>query len=177
MGTRAKRSERCQTCRLHAQLCICAAIQPLTLTTRLILVMHHREWSKPTATGPLALAVLNNSELRIQGQQGQLLSFRDLDRKDSRTLLLYPGEDARLLSKDLLAEDPRPVSLVVPDGNWRQAARMGRRLPGLEHATMVCLANGTKTEWGIRRECHPEGLATFEAIARAIGIIESADAQ
>jgi len=42
---------------------------------------------------------------------------------------------------------------------------------------MVRLPEGEKTGWGVRRECHPEGLATFEAIARALGIIHSADVQ
>jgi len=139
--------------------------------------MHHREWAKPTATGPLALAALSNSQLRIQGYQEQPLDFQDLDTEQRRTLLLYPGEEAQILSRDLLTKDPRPVNLVVPDGNWRQAARMGRRLPGLEHATMVRLPEGAKTGWGVRKECHPEGLATFEAIARALGIIDSATVQ
>ncbi len=177
MGTRSKRSERCQHCRMHIRLCICEAIPRLDLSTRLILVMHHREWSRPTATGPLALAVLLNSELRIQGDREQVLDFRDLDTAERRTLLLYPGDEAKILDRDLLSADPRPVNLVVPDGNWRQASRMGRRLPGLEHATMVRLPEGEKTGWGIRKETHPEGLATFEAIARALGIIESADVQ
>jgi DTW domain-containing protein YfiP len=177
MGTRSKRSERCPHCRLHTDLCICNAAPRLDLATRLILVMHRREWAKPTATGPLALTVLTNSELRIQGDQEQPLDFRDLDTDQRRTLLLYPGEEARILSRSLLSADPRPVNLVVPDGNWRQAARMGRRLPGLEHATMVRLPEGAKTGWGIRKECHPEGLATFEAIARALGIIDSVAVQ
>lgn len=177
MGVRSKRSERCPQCRLHTHLCICSVIPRLDLATRLILVMHRREWAKPTATGPLALAVLTNSELRIQGYREEPLNFRDLDTEERRTLLLYPGDGAQVLSRTFLSADPRPVNLVVPDGNWRQAARMGRRLPGLEHATMVRLPEGAKTEWGIRRECHPEGLATFEAIARALGIIDSAAAQ
>jgi DTW domain-containing protein len=177
MGTRSKRSARCPQCRLHIHLCICSAITRLELATRLILVMHHREWIKPTATGPLALAVLANSELRLQGRLEQPLDFRDLDTPSRRTLLLYPGEEAPVLSRDFLASDPRPVNLVVPDGTWGQAARMGRRLPGLEHAAMVRLPEGAKTAWGIRRECRPEGLATFEAIARALGIIESIEVQ
>jgi len=177
MGTRSKRSERCPQCRLHIRLCLCSSIPRLDLATRLILVMHHREWAKPTATGPLALAALSNSELRIQGYQDQPLNLQDLDSANRRTLLLYPGDEARILSRALLDEDPRPVNLVVPDGNWRQAARMGRRLPGMEHATMVRLPEGAKTCWGVRKECHPEGLATFEAIARALGIIDSANVQ
>jgi DTW domain-containing protein len=177
MGTRSKRSERCNQCRLHTHLCICSEIPCIGLATRLILVMHHREWSKPTATGPLALAVLANSELRIQGDREKTLDFRDLDSEERRTLLLYPGEGVEVLSREFLSVDPRSVNLVVPDGTWRQAARMGRRLPGLEHAAMVRLPEGAKTGWGVRRECHPEGLATFEAIARALGIIESTEVQ
>jgi len=139
--------------------------------------MHHREQIKTTATGPLALEALPNSELRIHGQKDLTLDLSDLNVPERRTLLLYPAEDAPILSKDFLDQDKRSVTLVVPDGNWRQASRMGRRLPGLEHAEIVRLPEGARTRWGIRREHHREGLATFEAIARALGIIESPDVQ
>lgn len=173
MGTRSKRSERCQRCRMHAHLCICPSIPRYVLDTRIVLVMHRRELKKPTATGPLALEALPNSELRIHGHQDRPLDFSDLNIPERRTLLLYPGDDASILSRSFLDQDSRPVTLVVPDGNWRQAARMGRRLPGLELAEMVRLPEGVKTRWGLRRENHAEGLATFEAIASALGIIES----
>jgi DTW domain-containing protein YfiP len=147
------------------------------LSTRVVLVMHYREFIKTTATGPLAVEMLANSELRIHGHRDNLLDFSDLNVSDRRTLLLYPGDDAPELSRACLADDPRPVTLVVPDGNWRQASRMGRRLPGLEHAEMVRLPAGRPSEWGVRREHREEGLATFEAIARAMGILESATVQ
>lgn len=177
MGTRSKRSERCPRCRMHLPLCICASIPRYALATRLVLVMHCRERHKPTATGPLALEALANSELRIHGYQDRPLDLRDLDVPQRRTLLLYPGDDVPVLSAELLDQDRRPVNLVVPDGSWRQAARMGRRLPGLERVEMVRLPEGPPTAWGIRREQHAEGLATFEAIARALGIIESPGVQ
>jgi DTW domain-containing protein YfiP len=97
----------------------------------------------------------------------------DLTIPERRTILLYPGDEVPILERSFLDQDTRPVTLVVPDGNWRQAAKMGRRLPGLEHAEMARLPEGPGTRWGIRRELHPEGLSTFEAIARALGIIES----
>jgi DTW domain-containing protein len=177
MGTRSKRSIRCQRCRMHDHLCICDAIHRYDLATRLILVMHHREQMKQTATGPLALEVLANSELRIQGHLDSPLDFHDLQGQGRRVLLLYPGEEAPVLAPEFLESDSRPVTLVVPDGNWRQAARMSRRLPGLEVAERVRLPEGPETAWGIRRENRPEGLATFEAIARAFGIIESEEVQ
>jgi len=177
MGTRSKRSERCQRCRMHVHRCICRSIPRYDLNTRIVLVMHHREQIKTTATGPLALEALPNSELRIHGQKYLPLDFSDLNHPGRRTLLLYPGDDAPILNRNFLDQDNRPVTLVVPDGNWRQASRMGRRIPGLEHAEMVRLPEGSQTRWGIRRERHREGLATFEAIARALGIIESPDVQ
>ena len=158
---------------MHLHLCICPSIPRYPLATRLVLVMHFQELKKPTATGPLALQALPNSELRIHGHRDQPLDFSDLRVPERRTLLLYPGDDVPVLGRGLLEQDARPVTLVVPDGNWRQAAKMGKRLPGLGHAEMVRLPEGPPTGWGIRRENHPEGLATFEAIARAIGIIES----
>jgi DTW domain-containing protein len=173
MGTRSKRSDRCQRCRMHSHLCICPSIPRYDLATRLVLVMHRREQNKPTATGPLALAALPNSEVRIQGHQDRPLDFSDLDIPGRRTLILYPGDDVPILDRNFMNRDDRPVTLVVPDGSWRQAARMGKRLPGLAHAEMVRLPEGPQTEWGIRREDHSQGLATFEAIARALGIIES----
>ena len=158
-------------------LCVCPSIPRYDLSTRIVLVMHHREWIKTTATGPLALEALPNSELRIHGHQDRPLDFSDLNVPERRTLLLFPGEDVPVLTRCLLDRDERPVTLVVPDGTWRQASRMGRRLPGLDHAEMVRLPQGAATEWGLRRENHPDGLATFEAIARALGIIESSAVQ
>ena len=158
---------------MHVPLCICALIPRFDLATRLVLVMHKREEHKPTATGPLALLALPNSELRVHGHQEAPLDFGDLDAAGRRTLLLFPGEAATPLDADFVARDPRPVTLVVPDGNWRQAARMGKRLPGLAHAAMVRLPEGAPTRWGVRRELHEQGLSTFEAIARALGVLES----
>ena len=158
---------------MHEHLCICRSIPRYELATRLILVMHRREEKKTTATGPLAVESFTNSELRIHGHQDRPLDFSDLNVPDRRTLFLYPGDDVPILSRSLLDQDSRPVTLVVPDGTWGQAAKMGRRLPGLEHAEMVRLPEGPLTQWGIRKENHLHCLATFEAIARALGIIES----
>jgi len=176
VGIRSKRSIRCSRCRMHSHLCICKSIPKYALETRLILVMHRREHGKPTSTGPLALAALPNSELRIQGNPHDILDFTDLHDAGRRTLLLYPGKGSPVLSPSFLEQDNRAVTLVVPDGTWSQSARMGKRLPGIEDAEMVRLPDGPKSEWKIRKEVHSYGL-TFEAIARAFGILESIDVQ
>lgn len=173
MGKRSKQARRCEGCRLHEADCLCAHVPKLETRARLALVMHHRECDKTTATGPLALAALTNSELHVHGLRDAPLDLSHLHGQGRRVLVLFPSEDARVLDAALLAEDPRPVTLVVPDGNWRQASRVPRRVPGLQSAQRVTLPAGEPSRWGVRREPHPQGLATFEAIARAFGVLES----
>ena len=52
---------------MHAAACVCEGMVPLELETRVVLVMHYKELPKTTATGPLALAALGNSELHVHG--------------------------------------------------------------------------------------------------------------
>jgi RluA family pseudouridine synthase len=177
VGHRPKQARRCERCRQHEERCICAEIPDIPTKTRLIVVMHCRELEKPTATAPLALAALPNHELHIHGAKGERVDLSHLNQGPYRTLLLYPGEGAVPLTEGLLAQDPRPIQLVVPDGNWRQAARAARRLPGLEHAERVFLMSDRPSEWGIRIEPKPFGLSTFEAISRALGMIEGAEVE
>ncbi|HET9934437.1 MAG TPA: DTW domain-containing protein [Polyangiaceae bacterium] len=178
MGTRSHRAARCRRCRVHIESCVCAELPCIELATRVVLVMHQREASKTTATGPLALACLPNSAQYLHGLEGAPLDLTPLDENGARRLLvLFPTEGARTLSAALRDEDERPITLVVPDGNWRQARRIPQRVRGLEHAEHVGLPLGAPSAWGVRWEPMEWGLATFEAIARAIGVLESADAQ
>lgn len=161
---------------MHVAHCLCAHVPRLELTTRIVLVMHRREVAKPTATGPLALLALANSELRVHGHRESPVDLRDLAGPASaprRVLALYPAEGARPLSRDFAASDPRPITVVVPDGSWRQASKAVRRLPGLEAAEAVTLPPGPPSRYRLRREPKDGGLATFEAIARVLGFLES----
>jgi tRNA pseudouridine65 synthase len=158
---------------MHRELCVCGQIAPMDLATRIVLVMHRREVSKTTATGRLALNVLPNHELHIHGRPDVRVDLNPLHTENRRVLLLYPGEGARVLSRELLAEDLRPVTLLVPDGSWNQAKRAAKRIPGMAQAELVTLPEGPASAYHLRREPMLGGLATFEAIARALGILES----
>lgn len=177
MGRRSKSAKRCLRCRLHDERCVCEHIHTFDLETRVTLVMHRREHKKTTATGPLALAALTNSQLFIHGIRETPLELSHLAQEGRRLLVLFPSDDARPLSRALKAEDPRPITLVVPDGNWGQASRVPKRVPGLSRAERVTLPPGPPSRWGVRRESFAAGLATFEAIARALGILEATAVQ
>ena len=177
MGQRSKRAPRCEACRMHSAACLCPHLPRLELSTRVVLIMHHREVSKTTATGPLALLALANSRSCVHGEGGTLLDLGPEHVADRRVMLLFPRDDAEVLTPELLARDPRPVTLLVPDGNWRQASRASRRIPGMAQAECVVLAAGPPTRYRLRHEPKVGGLATFEAIARALGVLESVAVQ
>src|SRR5690606_35589128 len=138
---------------------------------------HCREWEKTTATAALALAALPHSELHIEGARDRRTDLSHLTQEGRRLFLLYPSEGAVPLTPELLQGDPRPVTLIVPDGNWRQAARAARRLPELSDVPRVFLPERRPTAWGLRYEPKPGGLATIEAIARAFGVLESREVE
>jgi DTW domain-containing protein len=169
MSRRANGHVRCPRCRLHLSLCLCEHLVPIETKTRILLVLHRREEKKPTNTGRLALECLPNSQVWVRG----------VDDGRDRTFALEPGRQALLLFPDAAArplsdfvDSPRPLTLVVPDGTWRQAAKARSRLPALSEVPLVALPPGPPTLYRLRKESHDGGLATMEAIGRALGVLE-----
>jgi len=134
--------------------------------------MHHREWKKPTATAPLFALAAPNAEIRLRGRPDQPFDASGIVSPQRRTLLLYPSDGAAVLTPELIAQDPRPITLVVPDGSWRQAAKATQREPVLENLPRVVLPDMGPTRYRLRNEPKQGGLGTFEAIARALKILE-----
>lgn len=158
-------------------MCICEHIPSVALETRLILVVHRREFKKTTNTGVLALRALPNSALAIWGDVDAPLDDATLIPPGHHAIVLTPSDDAAVLTPELAATLPRPVALVVPDGTWRQALKMPRRVPALAALPRVVLPLGATTRYFLREETHDYGLATFEAIARALGALEGPEPQ
>jgi len=167
--SRRNNLDRCVTCRMHQTLCICALVPRLETRTRLALLVHDREAHKPTNTGQLAARCVPRSTVGIIGDRAQPAALPPLADHE-QPLVLYPAEDA--VSIEAYAATERPVVLIVPDGSWRQAHKMRRRLPGLAAIPCVSLPEAAPTEYRLRSEHHAGGLSTFEAIARALRILE-----
>jgi DTW domain-containing protein YfiP len=174
------RKIRCDRCRLHEELCFCAEIPSLDLRTRVVLLVHAQEIEKPSNTGRLAHLCLPNSEIRLRGtRDGKPLDLDGLVDDTHETWMLYLGERSETITPALVASVKKPVRLLVLDGNWSQASRLGAKLsrtlpPAVKH---VKLSAGKPSEYRLRTEHHPDGLGTFEAVARALGFLEGADVQ
>lgn len=168
----ASLDNRCPSCQLRNALCICEIIPKLKVSTKLIVLMHLRETHLTTNTAKLARVALEDSEIRIRGQKGQPMSDAGLLTEGRQSLFLFPSKEAAVLTPELVASFGKPITLIVPDGSWRQAKKVGKREPALATIPHVKLPLGALSTYRLRREPNAESVSTFEAIARALGIIE-----
>jgi len=167
-----KARDRCSVCDASLTLCMCAVLPRLDLRTKIALVIHHRELARSSNTGLLALRALVNCELRVRGESREALDLSDLLSPQYRTLLFYPCADAVELNRDLVGQDPRPIQLIVPDGTWRQARKIHARHQELKDIPRVKIRTPNHAIFQLRAQSRPEGMATLQAIACALGIIE-----
>jgi DTW domain-containing protein YfiP len=133
--------------------------------------MHRSEASKSTNTGRLAATCLANSEIIARGHMGRPSEPLTWDER-VQPLLLFPFENATPLADVARTFDQRPIVLVVPDGTWRQASKVRRRVPGLAGVPCVSVSGEARLPHRLRAEAHEHGMSTIEAIARAMAILE-----
>jgi DTW domain-containing protein YfiP len=172
LGGIGKAKERCSVCDASLTLCMCAEVPRLDLRTKIALVIHHRELSRSSNTGLLALKSLVNRELRIRGESREALDLSDLLSPQYRSLLFYPSADAVELDRELICQDRRPIQLIVPDGTWRQARKIHSRHSELKDVPRVKISTPNHATFQLRAQSRPEGMATLQAIACALRIIE-----
>lgn len=161
---------------MRRELCICPDIPVLNTLTRVILVIHRREFGVPTNTGRLANLALANSKILLRGDLQRPYDLSAHLGPAGSNLLFYPSDDAEVLTAEF-AKEHGPCTLIFPDGNWRGAGKMCRRDPVMAGLPKVKLPPGPPSNYRVRKETKEEGLATIEAVARALGIVENEDTQ
>ncbi len=184
-----KLQSRCERCRLRPTLCLCSELPRLQpshgLTTELRLLIHRYEGNTTTNTGLLACELIPGSKVLWRGGIGgpespdsdPWIPREELISEGRTPLFLFPEPGAQVLDSDWIGRrrmqnpDER-FTLLVPDGSWRQARRVGRREPALQGVTRIVLPPGPPSEYRLRREPRVDFVCTFEAIARVLGVIE-----
>ncbi len=170
-----KTKDPCEVCFLHKSFCICDQIPILDIKTRISLVVHYKELKRTSNTGRLATTALINSEMFIRGKlKEHATDLTPLIISDYENLLLYPSDDAEVLTPELVRGFMKPVHLIVPDGNWRQAAKVHSRHKELAQVKRVKLTPRLEATQFLRKEHIEGGMATLEAIAEAMHVLEGA---
>lgn len=136
-----------------------------------MLVVAAGEARKPSNTGLLAARCLVTSTVQIR-RKGTGPMKAPVIRDDELPLVLFPAPDAQPITD--YASSSKPIALIVPDGSWPQARAFQRHGPLRRHACVTLPALGP-SEYRLRSEPQAGGLATIEAIARALRILEGAE--
>ncbi len=160
---------------MHRSLCICGLLPRLTTRTRVVVVIHQLETNKPTNTGVVAARCLQNSAVVYRGRGPEDAPGGDLGALAAaapRSVVLFPHPAATPLA-DWRGTDG--LQLIVPDGTWSQAARTRRRLEVLAGLPCVALPARAAGPDRLRAAPRPGRLATLEALAVALGVLEGSE--
>ena len=180
----------CPQCRKPEDLCVCAAIAPVTARVGAVILQHPQEQAEDLGSGWIAHRQLANSILRVGLSWPSLKRVIDDDDVEmKRWGVLYLGaakEAPRQGEPELLVlgrkgerlpEAPSILrslhGLILIDGTWSQAKSLWWRNPWLLKAHRLVLNPPARSRYGkLRREPRRESLAVIEAAAFALSRLE-----
>jgi len=166
----------CLRCRLALSSCWCAASTTQRTRAELILLQHPREARNPIGTARMAHLSVADSQIRIGIQFAEdpavLAMLADPTR---RSVVLYPSPNARPAEE--LQDSETPLRIFVLDGTWWQAKKLWQANPWLQALPAYRLTPQTAGQYRIRREPAAHCLATIEAVAQLLDVLDGQQGQ
>jgi DTW domain-containing protein YfiP len=160
----------CPACWRPQVVCYCSHVQLLSTRTRVLILQHPRESRVGINTARIARMCLQNSDLR-QGVDFSTdpVVCAELSAQDRPAVLLFPGDD----TIDPVQHPPEgAVTLVVLDGTWWQASKLLKSNPSLRQLPRYGLSPEHPSRYRIRGEPEEHCVATIEALAEMLGVLE-----
>ncbi|MGR5285768.1 tRNA-uridine aminocarboxypropyltransferase [Vibrio maritimus] len=172
-NARGAKVERCKTCQIAKQYCICEHQPAPNLDIAVMLLVSDAEILKPSNTGRLILdtveqgyafpwhrtepnadmlAVLNDETLQ------PIIIFPE-DYVDDKTRVLEMGAQSEL--NTTLSEGKKPLFIFL-DGSWREARRMFRKSPYLDRFPVCSIKPEAVSNYVMRKSENEDHLATAE---------------
>lgn len=109
---------RCDRCRLAPRWCICAGLQNIDCSLRVDVLIHHREFVRPTSTGRLITRVIPTAR-HHQFRRETPPAKETVVLPDHTVWILHPRGE--LLPADA---SPKGLQVILLDASWPEAARM-----------------------------------------------------
>ncbi|MFL0797813.1 MAG: DTW domain-containing protein [Cellvibrionaceae bacterium] len=184
-NARGKDVVRCDGCQLRVDVCICGMGQTLAegvgLGCDLVLLMHKKEFYKPTNSGRLLVDLFpDNSHVfcwsRLEPQAELLALLEDPQRQ---CCILFPGDDddprVSYQWPQAIGQEPeakRPT-LIILDGTWKQARRMFNLSPYLAGLPVISVEHKLTSSYFTRQAAHWHYLSTAESVGLALQQLNS----
>ncbi len=134
-----------------------------------MIAQHPREEFHPLGTARIVERCLNKS-VRVTEQTERLEEALLRHGVDDQTAVLYPSEDAELLSEIPPAAHPNQV--LVLDGTWHHAKTLVRDVPLIRRLRRVRFVRNHPSEYQIRKEPKQEYLSTVESVHHTLSSLE-----
>ena len=158
---------RCEWCRYAERWCICDGFQAIDCPLGVDVLIHHREYWRPTSTGRLINRVIPSSRGHVF-RHDLPLNRAAIVRPDRTLWILHP------LGEPLPAGGPPPgLQVLLLDGSWREAARMAQTVTGW--GRLVRLPEAGASRYHLRQQEQPGNYSTAESLLflfAALGLTE-----
>lgn len=161
---------RCPGCDRPPSVCWCEQAVSLRSRTRVVILQHARERRVAIGTVAIAERCLPESVV-LRGVRFDPSALQEVLHGDAARppVLLFPTDDARELREAPFDHD---VTLVLLDGTWSLAAKLMRLNPALQALPRVRFTPRAPSNYRIRREPAAHCVASIEALAEALGVLE-----
>ena len=157
----------CRRCGFLSEHCLCTDWPELSWPHRFCLLIHQREFGKPSNTGKLVKAmlpetlVLDWSRVEPPAELPGLLQGGNY-----QPMLLMPEEYAIYhRSHQASIADDKPKLFILLDATWQQARKMYRQSPYLHDLPLMGLADVPESRYELRRNQKNGHLCTAEVAA------------
>jgi len=165
----ADTTQRCRRCRLPSRWCICAAQESIRTALAVDVVMHHREYYRPSSTGHLVTRIMADARLHLWRRERRL-SADEVRRSGREMWILHPtGEEAPAVV------EASSIQVVLLDGSWSETSAMAQEIAGWGRRVRLPIV-GASRFW-LRAQQDNGRFSTAEALLALFEGLELADAQ
>ncbi|MGH1485754.1 MAG: tRNA-uridine aminocarboxypropyltransferase [Cellvibrionaceae bacterium] len=187
---RGSQVSRCHHCHMALTACFCAWKVKLSSTLNFIILLHPKELYKPTNTGRLICDLFPHSSTAFTWSRTNTddALIKQLNDDSRQLLLLFPENDNDKQKMDIEQEHAteseeikhKPLTLIVLDGTWKQAARMAKLTPYLQGIPRLNIASGPNVDTDnsinyVRKPLSDAQLSTAQAVAEALHLYGETD--
>ncbi len=180
--SRGQRVIRCELCRLAKQFCICELAPKVDSQAGFLLLMYDTEVLKPSNTGKLIADLIPDSFAFLWSRtevNPEIIAL--LEDPIWQPMIVFPkayvGEEREIFDNEItLTSGKRPLFIML-DGSWREAKKMFRRSPYLQHLPVVSFTpkvpeneEEISSRYQIRLAANNTELATAEVAAQILSL-------
>jgi len=164
---RGSNIQRCESCLLNTEGCICDARSEVQAKVQFCLLSHPYERYKPTNTGRLIVdsiagsRVFNWHRTEPDPEFIKLINDPGMD-----PYIVFPEDTDYEHRMARFEEKPdRQALFIILDGTWRQARRIFRLSRYLDHLPVISLTTERRSRYNLRKAANDNQLCTVEVAA------------